>query len=141
VIRQLRSNTEHQTRPVAEWLLASAAVALLAGVMYWRTLIPGIGPTDSGELALAAWSLGVAHAPGMPGYILVGWVWTHLLSPGSVAWRASLLSAVSSAITAGLLTLASYLGSVSEPISKSCSGTCCTLLDARYTSTWSPFSG
>jgi hypothetical protein len=92
----------------AESLLASVAVALLAGVAYERTLTPGIGATDSGELAVTAWTLGVAHAPGMPGYILVAWAWTHLLTMGSVAWRASLLSAASSAMTAGVLTLASY---------------------------------
>jgi Protein O-mannosyl-transferase TMEM260-like len=93
---------------LAESLLAGVAVALVAGVAYLRTLMPGVGPTDSGELALAAWSRGVAHAPGMPGYILIAWAWTHLVSAGSVAWRTSLLSAASSALTAGVLTFASY---------------------------------
>jgi hypothetical protein len=89
-------------------LLTSVGVGLVAGVAYIRTLYPGVGPTDSGELTLAAWTLGVAHAPGMPGYVLTAWAWTHLVGVGSVAWRVSLLSAVSAAITAALLTFASY---------------------------------
>src|SRR5262249_3424750 len=51
---------------------------------------------------------GVAHAPGMPGYILVAWLWTHLITAGSVAWRTTLLSAVASALTAGVITGTSY---------------------------------
>ena len=66
------------------------------------TMTPGVPPTDSGELALAAWTGGVAHAPGFPLYTALGWLWSHVLPVGQVAWRLNLLSALCAALAAGL---------------------------------------
>jgi len=71
-------------------------------LIYVATLMPGVPPTDSGELILAAWSGGVAHAPGFPLYTALGWLWSHLLPFGRVAWRLNLLSAVCGALAGGL---------------------------------------
>ncbi len=75
-------------------------VALL--LVYVTTLMPGVPPTDSGELILAAWRGGVAHAPGFPLYTALGWLWSHLLPVGRIAWRLNLLSAVCGALAGGL---------------------------------------
>ena len=64
--------------------------------------MPGVPPTDSGELILAAWSGGVAHAPGFPLYTALGWLWSHLLPVGRIAWRLNLFSAVCGALAGGL---------------------------------------
>ncbi len=78
---------------------------IIAGllVVYDVTLMPGVPPTDSGELILAAWTGGVAHAPGFPLYVALGWLWTHLLPIGRVAWRLNFLSAFCAAAAAGLV--------------------------------------
>ena len=83
------------------WAGLGVAVGLLA--IYIATLMPGVPPTDSGELALAAWTGGVAHAPGFPLYTALGWLWTHLLPLGRVIWRLNLLSALCGAVAGGLL--------------------------------------
>jgi len=85
------------------WLGCGVAAASLA--LYLSTLAPGIPPTDSGELALAAWTAGIAHAPGFPLYVVIGWLWTHLLPAGRIIWRLNLLSAVCGAATVGLIYL------------------------------------
>ncbi len=75
------------------------AVLLL---IYIATLMPGIGPTDSGEMVLSAWLPGIAHAPGFPLYSVLGWFWSHALPLGRVAWRLNLFSAVCAALAGGL---------------------------------------
>ena len=81
--------------------LVSAAVAALALALYSATLAPGVGAGDSGELLLAARTLGVPHPPGYP-------LWTLLahgaasLPWGDVAARVNALSALLAALGAGL---------------------------------------
>jgi len=76
--------------------------ALAAGALYARTLAPGVGAGDSGELLLAAETWGVPHPPGYP-------LWTLLaraaaaLPLGTLAWRVNALSALLAAIAVGLL--------------------------------------
>ncbi len=38
--------------------------------------------------------LGIAHPTGFPGYTLLGWLYSHVVPIGSVAWRMNLLSAL-----------------------------------------------
>ncbi len=74
------------------WLVA-ALLGLAALVLYSLTLIPSVPPTDSGELILAAWLPGIAHAPGFPLWVVLGWVFSHLLPFGSVTQRLNWMSA------------------------------------------------
>ena len=62
-------------------------------------------PTDSGELILAAWLPGVAHAPGFPLWIVLGWLFSHLLPIGSVAQRLNAMSAFWGAAAVGMTYL------------------------------------
>ena len=85
-------------------LLYAGAVFLVALVVYGWTLAPTVTPTDSGELILAAYGLGVAHPPGVPLWIML----THmasLLPVGNVAVRINFSSAVFGALACAMLTL------------------------------------
>ncbi len=70
--------------------------ALFVGlVLFWayvKTLAPTVSFFDSGELIAAAYTLGVAHPPGYPLYVLLGWLFSRL-PVGNVAWRLNLMSA------------------------------------------------
>ncbi len=86
--------------PTAEaWnAVGAAGLWLAAFLLYAPGVYPDVGPVDSGELALAAWAPGVAHAPGFPAYVFAGWLWSRLLAWGSVAWRLNLFSAACAAL-------------------------------------------
>jgi hypothetical protein len=88
-----------------------AAIALIVFVIalaiYLFTLAPTVGLIDSGELTDAAWSLGNAHPPGFPLFVLLTHFFT-LLPMHSVAWRANLASAFFSAAAAVFAALAAY---------------------------------
>lgn len=84
----------------------AVSVALLVLAVYLSTLAPSItwrnGGADSGELAAAVATLGIAHPPGYPAYTLLGWAWANLPLGGDVAYRLNLLSAVGAALASGL---------------------------------------
>lgn len=77
---------------------AAPLVVLLASV---RT---SVGYWDTGDLQTVAWIAGIPYPTGFPGYVLIGWAWTHLLPFASVAARLNALSAV--AIAGGAATVA-----------------------------------
>ena len=66
---------------------------ILAAVAYFLTLCPTVFIGDSGELASAAYYLGIPHSPGYPLYCLIGWVFTHLPIGDDIAYRLNLMSA------------------------------------------------
>ena len=85
-------------------LFCAGAVFVVALVVYSLTLAPTVTPTDSGELILAAYGLGVAHPPGVPLWIML----THIASLvpiGNVAVRINFSSAVFAALSCAMLTL------------------------------------
>ncbi len=70
-----------------------ALLALILVPLYIWCLPPGLPPyRDSGEMASAAWTLGVAHQPGYPLYIISAKLFS-LLPLGNPAWRLNLFSA------------------------------------------------
>src|SRR5881296_2764911 len=88
------------TRAGAGCLVAAA----IAATVYGLTLSPSVGAGDSGELILAAQSLGIPHPPGYPVWVLLARV-AALLPWGSVAFRVNALSAAFAALAAGLFYL------------------------------------
>jgi hypothetical protein len=82
----------------------AAAVAALALAVYLRTLAPTVTLVDSGELALAARDLGVAHPPGTPLWVLLAHLAT-LVPWSNVAARVAAASAVFAALASGLMVL------------------------------------
>ena len=84
--------------PAVAIAFAVPLVVLLASV---RT---SVGFWDTGDLQTVVWIAGIPYPTGFPGYVVVGWVWTHLLPVASVAARLNALSAV--AIAAAAATVA-----------------------------------
>ena len=82
-------------------------VFVIALAIYLFTLAPTVALIDSGELTDAAWSLGNAHPPGFPLFVLLTHLFT-LLPMHSVAWRANLASAFFSAAAAAFTALAAH---------------------------------
>jgi hypothetical protein len=95
-----------------------AAIVFFAAIfLYTWTLSPTVTLVDSGELILAARSLGVAHPPGFPLWVMLAHLFS--LAPfGSIASCINFSSAVFGAFACATLTLvvaelsvaASYLG-------------------------------
>jgi tetratricopeptide (TPR) repeat protein len=83
----------------------AGVVFIVAIVLYARTLAPTVTLVDSGELIVAARTLGVAHPPGFPLYVLLAHFAT-LPPVGSVAARVNFASALFAALSAAALTLA-----------------------------------
>ena len=95
------SSVSNRSRGIAAGIVFGSAFSL-----YLKTLAPAVGPTDSGELTSAAWSLGNAHPPGFPFFLLA----THLftwLPLGSIALRTNIASAFFAALACALVALAS----------------------------------
>jgi hypothetical protein len=85
-------------------LLCAGAVFLVALGVYSWTLAPTVTPTDSGELILAAYGLGVAHPPGVPLWVMLAHV-ASIVPIGNVAARINFSSAVFAALACAMLTL------------------------------------
>ncbi|NOZ06997.1 MAG: DUF2723 domain-containing protein [Chloroflexi bacterium] len=97
---------ESSRRAMANTSLDRAAaliLGLLAFALYVRTLAPGLLGGDSGEFQMAAWLGGLAHPTGYPLYLMLGWLWSHLLPLGDPAYRMNLFSAFWAAVTVVLL--------------------------------------
>ncbi|MEE3331651.1 MAG: DUF2723 domain-containing protein [Myxococcota bacterium] len=97
-----RHDTEIPHRTVATALGVAAASLLLNFV----TMSPGVHWYDSAEFAAKAIHLDIPHPPGYPLYIVVAHLFTWL--PFEPAYSLSLLSALSAAAAAFLLTLAAF---------------------------------
>jgi hypothetical protein len=78
------------------------AVVLVTFLLYRWTLLPEIDWSDAAELSLQAHQLGVTHPPGYPVHTVLGRLFIFIL--GDPARATNLLSAVSTAVAAGLLT-------------------------------------
>jgi hypothetical protein len=85
-------------------LICAAVVFAISLSLYVRTLAPTVTLVDSGELIVAARTLGVAHPPGFPLYLLLAHAAT-LMPVGNVAVRVNLASAFFAAIAAAMLVL------------------------------------
>lgn len=85
--------------------LIAAALGLAALALYSFTLTPTVALIDSGELVTAAHSLGVAHPPGFPSYLILAHLATRV-PVGSVAQRANFASALFAALAVAMLALA-----------------------------------
>jgi hypothetical protein len=85
-------------------LLTAAGIFASAFALYLYTLAPTVTLVDSGELIVAAHTLGVAHPPGFPLYVLLAHAATWL-PWGNIATRVHLVSALSAAIASAVMFL------------------------------------
>lgn len=69
-------------------------------------MYPTISPyRDSGDMIVSASSLGIAHPPGYPLYVLLGKIFTTIIPFGNIAYRINLMSAFFGALSCGVLYL------------------------------------
>src|SRR4030042_7191791 len=82
--------------------LTDALIALLLGLgggaLYTATCAPSVLFGDGGEFQFVPYILGIAHPTGYPPYLLLGWLWSHLLPMGDVAYRMNLFSVLWAAL-------------------------------------------
>jgi tetratricopeptide (TPR) repeat protein len=85
--------------------IAAGLVFFITLGVYIATLAPNVTLEDSGELITAAAKFGVGHPPGYPLWTMSGFLLSHLLPLGSLAWRINLLCALFGAASNAVLTL------------------------------------
>ena len=84
-------------------LAAPLTAALVAFVLTWSRLLPGVAFWDTAELQVVAPVMGTAHPTGFPTYVILGWLASFVLAPfGEAAFRMNLLSAMFVGIAAGV---------------------------------------
>lgn len=74
-------------------MIFSVLPFLFLFVIYTLGVSPSVYGGDSGDIILAFWFGGVAHAPGYPLNTMLGWVFTHLPFDATVAYKANLMAA------------------------------------------------
>jgi tetratricopeptide (TPR) repeat protein len=85
--------------------VAALGIFLGTAALYVWSCGPGLTAyRDTGEMAVVLNSLGVAHPPGYPLYIVIGSVFTHLV-PGSLCLRANYFSALAAAAAVAAMYL------------------------------------
>lgn len=87
---------------LAGWPLPLVVFAA-ALALYGITLRPDVLPADSGEFQRVVSTAGVAHPPGYPLYVMLGWLFSRLPGGSSAAWRVNAFSAVTAAGTLALV--------------------------------------
>lgn len=89
-------------RPGRGDVLWASALGWASFCLYVKTLAPTLLMADPAEFQLACYTLGIAHPTGYPLYLILGWLWSHLLPLGDAAYRVNLLSAAFAASSTGL---------------------------------------
>jgi len=82
--------------------LIAVSLTALSAILYVRTCAPSLLFGDSGEFQFVPYILGIAHPTGYPLYVMLGWLWSHLLPLGNVAYRMNLFSSFWAALTVGV---------------------------------------
>lgn len=89
-------------------LYGALAVFVIAFIVYLRTLAPGVGFIDAGELATVVSTLGIAHPTGYPLFTLIGFFFAKLPVAEFVIVRLNIMSALFSALGAAAMVFLGY---------------------------------
>lgn len=76
---------------------------MLPLLLFCASASPDVGFWDTGEMQTVPTIFGIAHPTGFPAYVLLGGLFSRLWAFGTIAWRMTLLSALSTAATAAIL--------------------------------------
>ena len=93
------------SRPPYRFAFLTTAIVLTG---YLVTLAPTVTFWDAGEFIAASKSLGIPHPPGTPLFVLIAHVWGVIFPFFEYAVRTNILSALFSAMGAGLFFLVVY---------------------------------
>jgi len=111
-----RQTTGYDRENVTGLVVTPLVVFFVSLVIYLLTLAPTTSLWDSGEFISVGWILGIPHPPGTPLYVLFSRFWSLIPWGGGIAFRVNLISAVTGALAAALVSwlvvavLAWYLG-------------------------------
>lgn len=100
----------------------AALLGFAALAVYLRTLCPTIYWGDCGELAAAAYTLGIAHPTGYPVWTMAAKLWSLVFPLGTFIWRLNVLSALIGAVAVGGVFHAARALGVSRPAALMCGG-------------------
>ncbi len=90
----------HEKAAPGARLLCDLAAFLIPAVAYVASASHEPASWDTAELQGVPYILGITHPTGFPFYVLLGYVWSHLLPLGSVAFRLNAFSGVAMAAAA-----------------------------------------
>jgi 4-amino-4-deoxy-L-arabinose transferase-like glycosyltransferase len=87
------------------------AAFLIPAIAYVAAVSHEPASWDTAELQGVPYILGITHPTGFPLYVLLGWLWSHVLPFGSIAFRTNAMSAVTmAAAVAAAYAIAVELG-------------------------------
>ena len=102
---QIMSRTKRKT------LLLGSLTGFLAFAVYFATIAPDITwsnySSDGGDLITASITLGIAHPPGYPTYLLLGKLFSYL-PLSTVAFRFNLFSSLAMSLAAAVSTVTAF---------------------------------
>ncbi len=96
-------------------MLLGAGVGVFLFCVYALTAAPTVTGEDAGELGAAAWTLGIAHPPGYPLYMLLGKAAMALSPFADKAFALNLLSGLAAAAAVALFVLLALRLGASRP--------------------------
>lgn len=64
-----------------------ALLYLVVAAIYVRSCSPFPASWDTGEMQVSPYVAGIPHPTGFPAFVLLGWIFTHVVQFGTVAWR------------------------------------------------------
>ena len=92
--------------------ILAAVIGGIALILYGKTMAPTTTFWDCGEFIACSYTMGVAHPPGAPMFIMMGRVFT-LIPFGDIGWRVNLISVLATAVIQGkVVELRAYCGQV-----------------------------
>jgi len=68
---------------------AIGAATLVPLAVYVASLRGDVSYWDTGDLQTVPYILGIPYPTGFPGYVLIGWLWSHAFAVGSLVETAS----------------------------------------------------
>jgi Protein of unknown function (DUF2723) len=80
--------------------LSWLAAFVVPAVVYIASASPEPASWDTAELQGVPYILGISHPTGFPFYVLLGYVWSHVVGIGTVAWRMNAMSGVAMSLAA-----------------------------------------
>ncbi len=83
---------------------AALTIFVLTFLLYVTTIYSGLPSyRDSGDLATAIHTFGIAHPTGYPFYVIIGKIWLNLLPWGNIAYKINVLSALFASLTSTMI--------------------------------------